>query len=75
MKRFASFLIGAVVGYTVGMGLGLLLAPYSGEQFRRQVVDYKDHVAADVRKAVEEKQEQLQRELVLRRTPGMHLPG
>jgi gas vesicle protein len=36
MKRFFSFLLGAIVGSTLGAILALLVTPYSGEELRAQ---------------------------------------
>ncbi len=73
MGRFGNFLIGVVAGYAVGGGIGILLAPTSGNQFRQNIVEYKDQVTADVKAAMEERQDQLRRELAYRRSPDVHL--
>ncbi len=73
MSRFGNFLIGVVSGYAVGGLVGILMAPTSGNQFRQNMVEYKDQVAADVKAAMEERQDQLRRELAYRRSPDIHL--
>ncbi len=73
MGRFGNFLLGVVAGYAIGGIVGLVLAPTSGNQFRKNIMDYKDQVTADVRAAVDERQEQLRRELAYRRSPDIAL--
>ncbi|MCX6025362.1 MAG: YtxH domain-containing protein [Chloroflexi bacterium] len=36
MKRFFSFVLGAVIGAVAGATIALLITPYSGEQLRAQ---------------------------------------
>ncbi len=73
MSRLGTFLFGTVVGYAVGGIAGLLLAPTSGDQMRKNIVDYKDQVTADVKSAMDERQDQLRRELAYRRSPDISL--
>ncbi len=73
MGRFGNFMLGLVCGYGVGGVIGLLLAPTSGDQFRKNIVDYKDQVITDVKATVDERQEQLRRELAYRRSSDIKL--
>ena len=51
---FGSFLAGVVIGGLIGVALGLMLAPQTGEEFREQVGDFVDGKKAELDEAIEE---------------------
>ena len=69
MRRFFSFLIGALVGGTIGAGVALLLAPSSGEELRAQIGDRAESLASDISHAAVSKRIELQERLEVLRTP------
>lgn len=73
MKKFLSFLAGAVMGSLVGATLALLLAPYSGETLRSQIQDRLVTLQDELQSAAEEKKIELERYLDDLRQPGVSL--
>jgi gas vesicle protein len=63
MRRFMSFMAGAMCGALIGSVAALLLAPYSGDELREQVQSRTMAVRDDVREAYEARVAQLEAEL------------
>ncbi|HEY8170457.1 MAG TPA: YtxH domain-containing protein [Candidatus Limnocylindria bacterium] len=51
---FGSFLAGVVIGGLIGVALGLILAPQTGEDFRETVGEFVDGKKAEWDEAIEE---------------------
>ena len=69
MKRFMAFLMGAVMGGLVGATVAILLAPYSGEDLRMQMVDRTERLREDIRKAAMDRRAELEEQLATLRAP------
>lgn len=69
MRKFASFIIGVVLGSLVGATLSLLFAPESGTELRTQIRERADAFSAEVRQAVNTKRIELQDRLETMRAP------
>jgi gas vesicle protein len=69
MKRFMAFLMGAVMGGLVGATVAILLAPYSGEDLRMQMVDRTERLREDIRKAAMDRRLELEEQLATLRAP------
>lgn len=63
MRRFSSFLVGAICGAVVGSVAALLLTPEAGDQLRDRAQQALTTFADDVRTAYDERMGQLQNEL------------
>lgn len=63
MRRFTSFIAGAMCGALIGSIAALLLAPYSGDELREQVQSRTFAFRNDVRQAYEARVAQLEAEL------------
>ncbi len=63
MRKLGYLFLGALIGGLVGSGLGLLLAPASGEETRREIDQYFKNLQAEVARAAEEKREELEAQL------------
>lgn len=68
MRRFMSFMAGAVCGALVGSVAALLLAPASGEELREQFVGRVEGLREEVRDAYASRVAQLEAELERLRT-------
>jgi|RifCSP13_1_1023834.scaffolds.fasta_scaffold04705_4 gas vesicle protein len=69
MRRFTSFLMGAMIGALVGSLTALLLAPTSGEELRVRARDRATSFRDDVREAYEARVAQLEAEIEALRQP------
>jgi gas vesicle protein len=69
MRKFSSFVIGAVLGGLVGATLSLLFAPESGTELRAQIRQRADSFSTEVRQAVNTKRIELQDRLDTMRAP------
>jgi gas vesicle protein len=69
MRRFATFIIGAVCGALVGSVTALLLAPESGEQLRLQIRERTEAFRDEVQSAYTARLTQLEAELEKLREP------
>jgi len=69
MKSFMAFLMGAMMGGLVGATVAILLAPYSGEELRMQMVDRTERLREDIRKAAMDRRTELEEQLAALRTP------
>ena len=74
MRSIGRFLAGFLFGGLVGMGMTLILTPYSGVENRTYVVKYVDHVKEEVQTAMLEKRAELEVELAHLRQPQTPLP-
>ena len=74
MRRFTSFVVGALLGGLVGTALAMLFAPYSGDVLRQQVVDYSSRVRDEVRQASLDKRIELEKQLADLRGPSQGKP-
>jgi len=63
MRKFGNLLFGALLGGLVGGGLGLLLAPASGEQLRKNILGYVDNLKEEINRAADEKRAELEAQL------------
>ncbi len=70
MRKIFAFLIGVLLGSLVGSTIVLLLAPASGEQLRAQLRQRAQAVAAEVRKATEQRRIELEQRLQELRSRG-----
>jgi gas vesicle protein len=69
MRRFMSFLTGAMIGALVGSLTALLLAPASGDELRARARDRASSFRDDVREAYEARVAQLEAEIETLRQP------
>ena len=69
MRRFMSFLTGAMIGALVGSLTALLLAPASGDELRARARDRAASFRDDVREAYEARVAQLEAEIEALRQP------
>jgi gas vesicle protein len=69
MKRFMAFLTGAMMGGLVGAMVAIMLAPYSGEELRSQMVDRTERLREDIRKAALDRRAELEEQLAALRAP------
>jgi gas vesicle protein len=70
MRKIFAFLTGVLLGSLVGSTIALLLAPASGEQLRAQLRQRAQVVAAEVRKATEQRRIELEQRLQELRSRG-----
>jgi gas vesicle protein len=63
MRRFMTFLAGALCGALVGSVTALLLAPYSGEDLQGRIRDQAESVSGEIRAAYDSRMAQLEAEL------------
>lgn len=69
MKKFASFLLGSIMGALVGSTVAILLAPYSGEELRSEIISRAGSFRDDVIAATENKRIELETQLASLRKP------
>jgi len=69
MRKFFSFLMGAVIGGLVGGTTALLLAPVSGINLRSQLRDRALRVQEDVKAAAAARRIELEEQLAALRAP------
>jgi len=69
MRKFASFLAGALMGSLVGSTIALLLAPSSGEEIRVQLQDRLRSIQLEVQEAAATRRGELEEQLQILRTP------
>jgi gas vesicle protein len=62
--RAVEYVYGLLAGLGVGLTLGLLLAPQSGETFRSQLRQKFDEIVEEGRRAADEQRAKMQSELV-----------
>ncbi len=69
MRKFAYFLLGAVIGGAVGSALAILFAPAPGTVLQEQVVAKLNAIRQDVKQAAVDRRIQLEGELDTLRRP------
>ncbi len=69
MRRFMSFLTGAMIGALVGSLTAILLAPVSGEELRARARDRAASFRDEIREAYEARVAQLEAEIEALRQP------
>lgn len=68
MRRFMSFIAGALCGALVGSVTAILLAPYSGEELRNQIRLRTETFRDEVKEAYDARVAQLEAEIESLRT-------
>lgn len=63
MRRFMTFLAGAMCGALVGSVAALLLAPSSGEEMQTRIRDQASSIQGEIQGAYESRMAQLEAEL------------
>lgn len=63
MTRFFFFLFGAILGGMIGAATVLLLTPYSGNEVRERVIDFKSNLQKEIQLAADKRREELEAEL------------
>jgi gas vesicle protein len=69
MKQMMSFLSGAVMGALVGATLAILLAPFSGEDLRKEMRERAEKVQTELRDAAQSRRAELEKQLASLRKP------
>ena len=70
MKKFFSFLFGAILGGAIGASTALLFAPMKGTELRQKLNEYLIEVKSEVGSAVEERKSELQDQIARLRKPA-----
>jgi gas vesicle protein len=70
MKKFFSFLFGAILGGAIGATAALLFAPMKGTELRERLNEYLIEVKSEVGSAVEERRSELQDQITQLRKPA-----
>ena len=63
MKKAMAFIFGAVLGGVLGGLTALLLAPYSGEEFRSVIEKSVDNIQIEIKEAAQKKRIELEEQL------------
>jgi gas vesicle protein len=69
MRRFSTFIVGAVCGALVGSVTAILLAPESGEKLRQQIRERSEAFRDEIQSAYTARLTQLETELEKLREP------
>jgi gas vesicle protein len=69
MSRIANLMLGAFLGGLLGSTLGLLLAPSSGEDLRRQAKETISQIQNEMQEAANARRVELEKQLADLRTP------
>ena len=69
MKKFASFLLGSIMGALVGSTIAILMAPSSGDDLRTEIAQRAASFKDDVIAASENKRIELETQLASLRQP------
>jgi hypothetical protein len=69
MQRIYIFLGGALLGWLIGFGIAVLLAPASGEELREQMQARAKQVELEVKNAAASRRAELEQQLAELRTP------
>jgi gas vesicle protein len=69
MRRTFSFLDGAFIGGLIGAVIGLLLAPGSGDEVRKQMKDRVEQVQLEVKNAAAARRAEMEKQLETLRAP------
>jgi len=70
MRRFSNFIIGAVFGALIGSVTVILLAPASGEELRKQLMERAGAFRDEIQDAYTARYTQLETELEVLREPA-----
>jgi gas vesicle protein len=63
MRKALAFTFGAILGGVIGGLTALLLAPYSGEEFRSSIQKQVDSFQAEIKEAAQKKRAELEEHL------------
>jgi len=63
MRKAFAFTFGAILGGVIGGLTALLLAPYSGEEFRSSIQKQVDSFQAEIKEAAQKKRAELEEHL------------
>jgi len=63
MRKALAFTFGAILGGVIGGLTALLLAPYSGEEFRSSIQKQIDSFQAEIKEAAQKKRTELEEHL------------
>ena len=74
MRKFLSFLTGAVMGALVGATVALLLAPFSGEELRGQLQQRLATLRDELTEAASSRKIELEKQLSKMRQPSSSIP-
>ena len=69
MRRLMSFTVGAILGGLVGATLGLLLAPYSGDDLQAELRVRVERVQHEMKSAAQARREEMEAQLEALRAP------
>ncbi len=69
MRRIMSFMYGAMLGGLIGVTVGLLLAPSTGEEIRNQMKDRAQQIQLEVKNAAASRRAELEQQLAAMRAP------
>lgn len=69
MRGLMRFMSGLIWGGMIGAGLGLILAPSSGEDLRRQMQERADRIQSEVQQAAANRRAELEHQLAEMREP------
>jgi hypothetical protein len=69
MRRTCNFLYGAFIGGLIGATMGLLLAPASGEEVRKQMKDRSEQIQLEVKNAGAARRAEMEKQLETLRAP------
>ena len=74
MRKFLSFLSGAVMGALVGATVALLLAPFSGDELRVQLQQRLNTLRDELSEAASSRKIELEKQLKTMRQPSSSIP-
>lgn len=63
MKKIGNFILGALLGGVIGSSLVILFAPDSGEETRAAIENYFKNLQSEIKRAADEKREELESQL------------
>jgi gas vesicle protein len=69
MRRMVNFVYGAMLGGLIGVTVGLLLAPSTGEEVRNQMKERAQQVQLEVKNAAAARRAELEQQLAAMRAP------
>ncbi|MHB8807410.1 MAG: YtxH domain-containing protein [Anaerolineaceae bacterium] len=70
MSKSSNFIAGAFIGAAIGSILGLLFAPKSGEELRKDLQEKANQITIEVKNAAAQKQQDLEKEINSFKTKG-----
>ena len=70
MRKFGSFMLGAILGGLISSSLVILLTPESGEDLRHQIEERFKGIIDEVNRAADEKRAELEEQLQTLRSGG-----